>query len=256
MSASWALDRYENQILLAARMVREYYCPSQKSNSPDWVLIFAIRDLLTLRPETTPEEMFDQLITRSGIEADGHLSRYLAAAVTSAITCGDNAAANVFTGARKFSFEKISAMAAYITSRGEVCSTRLNKLLFYSDFVNYYLYGYSISGARYIRHGLGPALYGYESILKTLIFTGVVKVTNEGQAEENIIACEGSTGDELTVLETVTMHWVLANFRSLTGTEIDQYSQREIAFRFTRQDDFIAYEYARLLKALPERSML
>lgn len=238
-------------------MVREYYYPNGKG-LPDWILVFAIRDLLRLRPETdtTPENLFDLLITQSWIKS--HLSRYTAASITSEVrneksTKAFAAEVSVFTGARKFSLVTISGMAAYLTSRGQkICKTRLNKLFFYSDFVHYYLHGCSISGAKYVRDRLGPVLYRYESVFKTLEFTGVLPM-NENEKEGELIGRNESLIGALTLLEIVTMHWVLAHFGSMTASELSRFSHHESAYRFTRQDDYIAYEYAKLLQTLPEK---
>src|SRR5436190_6510829 len=116
MSTSDFSDRDENQILLAARMVREYYYPKNEKKLADWILVFAVRDLLVMRPEASLEDLFDVLIAESKIKAQGHMSRYLAASISGNINLGStHADVTVFTGARKFSFEKISAMTAYIT---------------------------------------------------------------------------------------------------------------------------------------------
>lgn len=256
MSTSHALERYENQVLLGARMVREYYYPDRQKNLPDWILIFAIRDLLKMRSETSPEELFELLIVQSKVKTQGQLSRYLAASITANAKAADPAEASVYTGSRKFSFAKLSAMAAYITLHGKkVCRTKLNKLLFYSDFVNYFLHGHSISGSRYVRHRFGPALDRYESMVSTLKYTGVIRVKNESGSEESIVARDKSLVETLSIQEMVTIQWVLANLRSMTASEISQYSRRESAYRFTRQDDYIAYEYARILRKLPSRSV-
>lgn len=262
MSTSHAVEHDENQILLGARLVREYYYPKRKTKLPDWVLIFAIKDLLKSRPGTLPDELYDVLIGQTDIKSQGHLSRYLAATIVSDVTAGDTGEADtmrssVFTGGRKFSFEKISAMAAYITYRGrDICKNKLDKLLFYGDFVNYYLYGISISGAKYVRHRFGPVMDHYESILKTLEYTGTVQRSDGCDGETRFTSHDDSMTEILTVLETVSLYWVLANFGSMTASELNQISTREIAHRFTRQDDYIAYEYAKLLRKLPERSEL
>ncbi len=248
------LENSENQILLAARLVREHHYPKRKQDLPDWILIFAIKDLLKTNPDTPPEDLFDLLITQCKLKADGLLSRYVGASIAARLTRKmDSAAASVFTGGRKFSFAKVSAMAEYLTSRcPRICRAKLSKLLFYSDFINYYLNGNSISGARYVRDRFGPELYGYETLFKTLLYTGSLRVGNGSDHEEALLVNNNWMIDTLTIDEVVTMHWVLSYFRSMTASEIRQYSQKEIAYRFTRRDAFIAYEYASILHGLPD----
>jgi len=76
---------------------------------------------------------------------------------------------SVFTGFRMFSPAKLSAMAVYIAQRGEqIYKNKLNKLLFYSDFINFYLYGRSISGSKYVHVPFGPVPQKYGEVLAQL----------------------------------------------------------------------------------------
>src|SRR5215203_1508410 len=144
----------ENLVILAARMVREYYYPGRKGQSPDWILVLAIRELLKSHPEVAPEELFDLLIKGSKLKSRGDLSRYLIKSATSQI---EPPRSSVFSGSREFSFEKLSTMVSLLTPRGQgICRTKLNQLLFYSDFTNFFIYDKSISGARYVRSRGGP----------------------------------------------------------------------------------------------------
>ena len=54
------------------------------------------------------------------------------------------------------------------------------------------------------------------------------------------------------MLEIVTIHWVVTQLGEMSERESIKYSETELAHRFTRRDSFIAYEYGRLLKNLPE----
>jgi hypothetical protein len=90
---------------------------------------------------------------------------------------GEVQAADVFTGHRVSSFEKLAAMTAYIARHGRhVYKTKLNKLLFYSDFVNYHLNGVSISGARYVHLPFGPVPDRYEQMLRNLELIGTLQI--------------------------------------------------------------------------------
>ena len=251
------LNWNENQVLLAARMVREHYYPDAGTYTPEWVLVLAIRDLLRTHPASSPEELFELLITRSEIKSQGQLSRYAASSVITRLALSVSGTvsasrASVFSGSRKFSFGKLSAVVSFFTRRTEnICPTKLNQLLFYSDFANFVTNGSSITGAKYLRGNDGPILHRYESVLKTLFFTGTVVFKN-GDSDRSIDVGDPSDVYNLPLLELVTMTWVLNNFGSMTASEIREYCQIEGAYRFTRQDDFIAYEYARLLQKLPE----
>jgi len=55
------------------------------------------------------------------------------------------------------------------------------------------------------------------------------------------------------LLEIVTLFWINSNFNTMTSDEISEYSQLECVHRFTRRDEYIDYEYSRLLNQLPEK---
>jgi len=251
----------ENRVLVTARLVREHYFPGSEKYSADWILIPAIRDLMELRPSASPHELFQQLVVPSSNQPARLMSRYVIASLTAKLKVPDDPRrgdidVNVFNGGRKFSISRVSAMVSFFASRERVCKTKLNQLLFYSDFVNYLSFGRSISGARYVRHHGGPVLEKFDSILKTLVYTGVLRVDDRtGDDEELVVANEHSLED-LSLLAIVTLHWVHVNFNTMTVSEISEHSQLESAHRFTPQDEYIAYEYSRLLNKLPEKGEL
>ena len=61
-----------------------------------------------------------------------------------------------FSGYKKPNFDKLVEMVVYFTEKVRVTPTKMNKLLFYSDFLHYKLTGVSISGTRYFAHTHGP----------------------------------------------------------------------------------------------------
>ena len=61
-------------------------------------------------------------------------------------------------------------MIAHIaSSESDIYKTKLNKLLFYSDFINYYLNGTSISGAKYVHLPYGPVPDSYKVRCRNLL---------------------------------------------------------------------------------------
>ena len=162
--------------------------------------------------------------------------------------------ASVFTGFRAFSLEKMAAMVSYFASRSsDLYKTKLNKLLFYSDFANYYLNGTSISGSRYVHLPYGPVPEGYEETLETLNHYGVIDVSKQNSAE--LIRFGGkSAAGFLSPDETRSLDWVLENFGSMSASQLTEISHRERAYKNTRAGEEIAYEYAKFLDKLPEKT--
>ena len=94
----------------------------------------------------------------------------------------------------------------------------------------------------------------YDTLLKTMVYTGVVRLqAAEADSESELVVVHEPSIESFTLLEVVTLYWVHANFNTMTVSDISEYSQHESVYRFTQQNNYIAYEYSRLLKKLPER---
>lgn len=162
-------------------------------------------------------------------------------------------AATVFTGNRTFSLEKMAAMISYLAaSTSDLYKTKLNKLLFYADFVNYHLHGNSISGSRYVHLPYGPVPDGYEETLDTLNHYGVIDVLKQNSADL-IQLGDNSAKQFLTAEETATLDWVLAKYGSMSASQLTEISHREKAYKNTKTGEEIAYEYAKFFENLPEK---
>lgn len=162
--------------------------------------------------------------------------------------------AGVFSGYRPFSLEKMAAMVSYLAARtSDLYKTKLNKLLFYADFVNFYLYGNSISGSRYVHLPYGPVPDAYEETLETLNHYGVIDVASQNSAEL-IRAADAPAANFLTDEERTTLDWVLSIYGAMSASKLTEISHRERAYKNTRAGEDIAYEYAKFLSKLPPKA--
>jgi uncharacterized phage-associated protein len=160
----------------------------------------------------------------------------------------------IFNGYRSFSLEKMAAMVSHLASRTtDLYKTKLNKLLFYADFVNYYLHGASISGSRYVHLPYGPVPDGYEETLETLNHYGVIDVTRQDSAE---LVRSGDTPAKnfLSSEELESVDWVLNSYGNMSASQLTELSHRERAYRNTKSGEEIAYEYAKFLAKLPTKT--
>ena len=226
----------DDNIIAVAVELRKKFLPEFQSELPEWAFVTAILDW-----QSQPENELDEAALDSDafhIHVGEHVRRVREA--------------DMFSGGSSFSFDKLAAMASYIASRGhEISRTKLNKLLFYSDFVNYFLHGRSISGSRYIHMPYGPVPEYYRETLETLsaenrLHTERVKGHDELTSEGREVL------DVLTILEIAAIGWVLDNFDNMNAHALSDHSHEEKAFRFTRQGEFIPYEFARYFRHLPE----
>ena len=160
----------------------------------------------------------------------------------------------VFTGYRAFSLEKMAAMVSYMAGRSsDLYKTKLNKLLFYADFVNFYRRGMSISGSTYVHLPYGPVPDGYEETLETLNHYGVIDISKQNSADL-VVSGDNSATDFLTPEEKGTLDWVLDSFGAMSAGQLTEFSHRERAYKDTRAGEEIAYEYAKFLAKLPLKS--
>lgn len=226
----------DDNLLLAARRLRQRFIPELGQELPEWALVTAI-----LGWEGRPEDELHETSLESE-EFQTFLGEHVRRVKET----------DMFTGGLSFSFEKLAAMTSYIAGRGtDISRTKLNKLLFYSDFVNYFLHGRSISGSRYLHMHFGPVAEYYRETLETLSEESRLQTTRT-HGHDELLAESGQALDVLTLFEIATLEWVLENFSSMTAHEITEYSHDEKAFRFTRQGEFIPYEFAKYLRELPE----
>ena len=246
----------ENQVLLTARVVREHYFPNRGRNFPDWILIFAILRILDTRPDATMEDIF-QMMTTPAILDSCDLRREIHMAIAA---CRSHRAEHgwdepsVFNGSKQNEFEKLGAMTAYFAARGhKLCRQNLNMLLFYADFAHYYQHQVSISGAKYVRVCQGPLQEFYDRVFDSMVSNGIVCL-NKSEDDEQVLRLSETILDKLTILELTTLNWVLVTFGSMSSADISKHARQESAHRFTRRGDYIAYEYARLFKTLPQSS--
>ena len=71
-----------------------------------------------------------------------------------------------FSGYRKPSLEKLTEMVVYFSEKLEPWKTKLNKLLFYADFLHFKKTGFSMSGTRYRAINMGPVPNNFNSIFE------------------------------------------------------------------------------------------
>lgn len=73
-----------------------------------------------------------------------------------------------YTGYKRPDLSKLTEMIVYFTERLQPWKTQLNKLLFYTDFLHFKKYCFSMSGTRYRAIEMGPVPYKYDSIFEYL----------------------------------------------------------------------------------------
>lgn len=93
---------------------------------------------------------------------------------------------NIFNGYRRPDIEKIGNMVQYFSSCLLPFTTKMNKLLFYSDFLHFKRKGFSISGLCYKAINLGPVPLNYGALYDRLNEGGFIEretIVFDNQAE-------------------------------------------------------------------------
>ncbi len=87
--------------------------------------------------------------------------------------------ANTYTGFVKPNFDKVANFVLFFAEKMQPLKTKLNKLLFYADFVHFRETGYAISGCNYRAIKLGPVPSHFSELFGLLEDQGFVQVEHE-----------------------------------------------------------------------------
>lgn len=162
-----------------------------------------------------------------------------------------NPLADIYSGYRNPNFEKFTEMVVYFSEQIEPFKTKMNKLLFYADFLMFKQSCFSISGVRYKAIDMGPVPNNFQSLFEYLANKEEIDVyTTEfpnGYTGEQFKARKDRpfkvdlfSENELGVLEKVA-----TAFKPTSTNDIIELSHLEEAWKKNEKDkSVISYEYA------------
>lgn len=151
---------------------------------------------------------------------------------------------NDYNGYKLFDYMKVIQVISYFSNRIPFLSkTKLNKLLFYTDFSYFYNHVVSLTGLTYIHDHFGPVPKKSEVLYALLVENGMIewKPFPNGQGE---YVTSFASYEELTVDEIEVLNKVLEKFRDDNAISISAKSHEEKAWTETRIKEKISYEYA------------
>ncbi len=157
---------------------------------------------------------------------------------------------NRFTGYQVPSFEKFAHMVLYFLSNAQF-KVRLNKLLFYADFLHFKNFGRAISGAKYAALPMGPVPDNYAPIFGLIERSGYI-LTELIDEYEGFVAKEKFNKELFSGNELETLRNVLDAFQYKKTNEIVHLSHQEKAWiENEKEKKLISYQdYAFELKAI------
>lgn len=157
---------------------------------------------------------------------------------------------NPLTGFRKPDMERIKNMVLFFSNSQKPVVTKLNKLMFYADFINYRKTGYSISGLQYMAHNYGPTPKRFRTLYDYFIDQEYINSVpiNFGEGYVGEFYEPGTAYDFNEEIfsdkELNTLSYVDQHFRDCSATDIMNTSHKEKAWLENEKDkNYINYEY-------------
>jgi len=194
--------------------------------------------LLPLNVRISLEERIDELIKK---DAEPHfrisLERYLLA----------NKGIDEFSGYKEFDLAKTMNMILYVTqSLDGVFKTKINKLLWYMDFLHFKKFSVSISGSSYVHLPYGPIPDDYDLIIGVMMNEKFLEKEEVAFGKEivgeNLKALSAYDSNYFNDSELKVMDFVIEHFKNFTCRQISEYSHKEKPYKNTDDNEKISYE--------------
>ena len=157
----------------------------------------------------------------------------------------------IYTGFRKPDFDKLAQMVIYFAEKMRPYKTKMNKLLFYADFICFRRTGFSISGVQYVAIDYGPVPNNFQSIFEYLTNKGfierVIQSYEPGREGTQFAPVQAHEFDKTLFTETEleVLNHVANRFKDLTSTKIMELSHLEPAWiKNENNKSLISYELA------------
>lgn len=162
---------------------------------------------------------------------------------------------DILSGFRLFDLDRLSAAVLYLCkSDPAVTKVKLNKLLWYFDFLSFKTTGQSATGAVYVRLPYGPVPDNYQLYLSNMEQENLLEVEEIVYDSRKGISgyhYRAAVEPDLTVFqkdEILCLKKVSAFFKRKGAKSIADYSHREDAWTQTGKGDIISYEFAKTIR--------
>ncbi|MFZ4740397.1 MAG: type II TA system antitoxin MqsA family protein [Bacteroidales bacterium] len=159
--------------------------------------------------------------------------------------------ADIYSGYRNPNFKKFTEMVVFFSEQTKPFKTKMNKLLFYADFLMFKQSCFSISGVRYKAIDMGPVPNNFQSIFEYLVNNDEIDIFNiefpQGYFGEQFKARKDRpfNADVFTNKELEVLQKVATAFKNSTTNDIKNTSHLELAWKQNeKQRNIISYQYA------------
>lgn len=154
------------------------------------------------------------------------------------------------SGYSSFSLDKLINMIIFFAKNG-VQKTKLMKLLFYADFLNYKRNLLSMSGIPYVRLPYGPVPKDHDLLLSTIAKNEMIDIDYEFINDYTIISIKSLRQFDDTLFndeEIEILQHVYEHFKGYGSVAISDFSHEEEGWKNTEDREIISYDYADILK--------
>ncbi len=186
-------------------------------------IVLSKKHIFTQKPLTRIIAHLDKLITDEKNE-DISLAKYLLFKYNSP---------NEFTGYSETSFDKFFNMVLYFL-KNAFFRVRLNKFLFYADFLNYKRTGFSISGVPYAAITNGPVADNYNALFSLAEEMGYISeeeaLLPNGDTIEKFVSIKNFDKKIFNDDELKTMNDILNKFQFVKTDDLKKMSHDELGW--------------------------
>ena len=158
--------------------------------------------------------------------------------------------ANIYSGYRNPDMSKFTEMVVFFAEQLKPFKTKMNKLLFYADFLMFRETGFSISGVRYKAIDMGPVPNNFQSIFEYLANHAEIDVVStsftNGVGEQFVAKKDRRFNKEVfSEKEFDVLKTVAKKFKMTSTTDIIHLSHLEEGWKKNQKEKSeISYQYA------------
>jgi hypothetical protein len=123
--------------------------------------------------------------------------------------------------------------------------TKLNKLLFFCDFLAFRAWAQSITGHRYQKLPYGPAPVAVVPVLRRMVRDGSCQVVERvycGMPQKTVVALRDPDDDVFLGHELRLIDDVIEEYRFSNGSEVSELSHQFIGWKASELNEEIPYE--------------
>jgi len=164
--------------------------------------------------------------------------------------------ADIYSGYKKFDLEKfLNTILFFSTKDNELYKTKLNKYLFYFDFLTFKHTTVSATGSRYKKYPYGPVPEDYDLLLwiaEKESYVEILPTQKYDYTGEIIKPLADYDEDIFTEDEFKILNKILNMFIDKTAAVASQISHDEEGYKQTKDRELISYEYANAINLIHE----